>query len=321
MRAALACVAAVAVAGPAPAGAATETTDPTGRGLQVLTGREAILLDQARRSDEAARARGLALYRLFRRSPGSPGGVADVDRTQGDRAAQAATTPAHLTSADAWRLAAVLERDLREARLVRDELQRVRAERARLEKLTALAAVDEARAPLAKLTAGALGRPVAGRVVTPFGVGKDVATGAWLFRPAVALAARPREAIVAPVAGRVVRVAGSVTGAPAVVIAAARGLTVIVDGFGSVAVGPGEDVMRGQVLGRAGGAFDDGAGAPGGAGPAEPRAGARARGGDTGSSQVRVVRFEVWRARQPVDPMALVGPSPKATASGAVAAR
>ena len=125
-------------------------------------------------------------------------------------------------------------------------------------------------------------RPVAGALVTPFGVGRDGATGAWLFRAAASFAAKPSELVRSPADARVARVAGSVAGGAAVVLSLAasaaqpEGWTVVVSGLASVAVAPGETVGRGEALGTA------------------------------RAAPASTVRVETWRGRSPVDPAAVL---------------
>ncbi|MES1205091.1 MAG: M23 family metallopeptidase [Pseudomonadota bacterium] len=231
-------------------------SEPNGPGLQLLGAREAILREQSERARRSARARALHLYRLLAVPP--PAG------TVGGRSVPLA--------------AAVLRRDLEEARLLKGELDRVRAERASLDREAARRAVSSrAFAEPAAVPAGAFLSPVSGGVVRPFGVARDAATGAWLFRAAASLAARAGETVRCPADGRVVRVADSVAGGAAVVLAHDQDRwTTVISGLDSVAVAPGETVRRGESLGSS------------------SRAGASP------------VRLETWRGRTPVDPASLL---------------
>ncbi|MEO8214876.1 MAG: hypothetical protein ABI560_16865, partial [Myxococcales bacterium] len=208
--------------------------EPNGRGLQLLGGREAILLEQTEHARQAARLRAVTLYRLLRvvgQEPHITGTAGGAESRGGARAVALAT--------------AVLARDLEEARSLRGELERVRSERTAL----STSAVHRARGPgradgalLVDASAGtspsgscesgcdatptalpeptpAFLRPVSGTLITPFGVGRDRATGAWIFRAAATFGVSAREIVRSPAAGRVVRVADSVAGGVAVVVA------------------------------------------------------------------------------------------------------
>lgn len=252
------------------------TLEPNGRGLQLLGGREAILLEQSERAREAARTRALILYRLLRtaaveRAVTGPATRGDAGRRVDARAVALATT--------------VLARDLGEARALKAELDRVRAERASLRDMPEEREVTDPASPRSQASASASAsapaflRPVAGSVLTPFGVGRDTATGAWIFRAAASFAAAPDEPVRSPTDGRVVRVAGSLAGGAAVVLARADvgdRWTFVMSGLGSVAVAPGEIVRRGDPVGRA----------PGRSGSA--------------------LRIETWHGRAPVDPAAVL---------------
>lgn len=240
--------------------------EPTGRGRMVLDAREAVLGQQASAAERAARARALTLYRVLRlaaieRRGGATAG--DSDRL-GGRAVALGT--------------AVLERDLVEARSLRDEWRRVRALRGTLDAAATQDAGDTDRSPprVIAARAPALVRPVAGAIAAPYGVTRDAVTGAWLFRAAVAFAARPGEAVRCPVGGRVMRVEPSLAGGEGVVVEAdAHGWTVILSGLAAVSVTPGQSLQKGERLGRAEGH--------------------------------RPVRLETWRGRTPVDPAGLLG--------------
>lgn len=238
--------------------------DPQGRGLQLLAEREAIVARQTRLAAQSARARGLALYRLVlaakaeRRSPDGDGGR----ERPGGRALSIG--------------AAVLSRDLREARLFQGELERVRDERRRVAAFSVATASSQpdsggsSRGPTVRLLP-----PVAGRLINGFGVARDEATRSWLFRTTAAFAARANEPVRAGADGRVVTVAEDVGGGSAVVIAHEQGLRTIVSGLGTVTVSEGAVVRRGAALGTA---------------PPLPS----------------LVRIEIWRGRQTVDPAALL---------------
>jgi len=232
------------------------TLEPSGRGVQLLGQREAILLEQSERARRSARARGLRLYRLLAGEPAEQVGAREI----------ALAT-------------AVLARDLIEARALRGELDRVRAERASLRDLPdeGLRTGQPKQAETDRPRRWFL-QPVAGSLLTPFGVARDPGTGAWIFRAAATYAAHPGETVSSPTAARVMRVASSVAGGAAVVLAEepGSGWTSVVSGLASVAVAPGELVGRGDPLGR----VDEGA--PG------------------------AVRVEIWRGRTPIDPASVL---------------
>ena len=234
--------------------------DPQGRGLQLLAEREAVVSRQTRGAEQSARARGLALYRL-------------VLAAKAERRSTNADRPGGRAIAIG---AAVLSRDLREARLYQDELGRVREERRRAVAVAATVSVTEPEdVTSARGSPAALLPPVTGRLVNGYGVARDEATRAWLFRTSAAFAARAGEPVRAPTDGRVVRVAADVAGGLAIVLEHAPGLQTIVSGLGSVTLGEGTFVHRGGPLGLA---------------PPVPA----------------LVRLEVWRGRQAVDPAPLL---------------
>ncbi|MEP6655424.1 MAG: hypothetical protein ABJA82_18815 [Myxococcales bacterium] len=267
--------------------------EPNGRGLQLLGGREAILLEQTEHARQAARLRAVTLYRLLRvvgQEPHITGTAGGGESRVGARAVALAT--------------AVLARDLEEARLLRAELERVRSERSAVSTSPASVGTSpsgscesgcDATPAAPRGPTPAFLRPVSGTLITPFGVGRDRATGAWIFRAAATFGVSARETVRSPAAGRVVRVADSVAGGVAVVLTipgakAAKSdesdgpdartgsptWTVVLSGLDSAAVAPGEDVARGAPLGTA---------------PVGPGA---------------AVRVETWRGRSPVDPAAVL---------------
>lgn len=308
--------------------------EPNGRGLQLLGGREAILLEQTEHARQAARLRAVTLYKLLRvvgQEPHITGMAGGAESRGGARAVALAT--------------AVLARDLEEARLLRAELERVRSERTAL----STSAVRRARgpgradgAPLVDASAGtsssgscesgcdatpaaprepspAFLRPVSGTLITPFGVGRDRATGAWIFRAAATFGVSAREIVRSPAAGRVVRVADSVAGGVAVVVAIpgassdspeavtappSRGIAPSRpqnDGDGAglrelsrARPSPGSTwtvVLSGLDSAAVAPGEDVARGAPLGTAPAGPGA---------------AVRVETWRGRSPVDPAAVL---------------
>ena len=274
------------------------TVDPNGRGIQLLGAREAILLEQSARAQQGARARALALYRLLRFAAvergaealetGAGAGATRAQGRQGGRAVALGT--------------AVLDRDLSEARQLRAELDRVRAERGNLR--TGAGSEDRPgagsedrpgagseggpgegeaipRLPRSSPPSSWFLRPVFGAVVIPFGVARDPATGAWIFRAAASFAARATEPVRSPGSGRIIRVADSIAGGVAVVLAHDKDRwTSVVSGLGAVRVTPGDLVRRGDVLGIAASDSSGRSGSP--------------------------VRIETWCRRSPVDPASVL---------------
>jgi len=253
--------------------------DPAARGVQLLQAREGALDSQAALASATARRRGRLLYRLLlhdaaerRSGPVQvPGAEVSGGAPPGGRAIALAV--------------AVLARDLEEAAALRDELERVREER------RSVAAAADVMASSPGLPEGAapatLRVPVAGSIVTSWGVARDQATGGWSFRTAEGYATVPGSAVVAPAEGRVARVTDDVAGGRAVVLAHPGGLTTVLAGLATVAVAPRDLVRAGGVVGTAG-----------------------AR-----------VQLEVWRGRTPIDPASLLaagsGRGPRATAARA----
>lgn len=241
-------------------------TEPVGRGRLVLEAREAVLREQTERAERAARRRGRDLYRVLR--------FATLER----RAGAAGDGVPHLGGRAVALGSAVLERDLAEARSLRAEWERVRAAREALSATGPAPVAPTARGARVPVRLPRLARPVAGPVNAPYGLARDVETNAWTFRTAIGFRSSPGESVRSPLAGRVVRVAPSLAGGDAVVLASdADGWTVIVSGLAEVAVTQGAAVQRGDTLGRA---------------PSPPA-------GDA-------LRLELWRGRVPVDPAALL---------------
>jgi len=239
-----------------------------GRGRMLLDARETVLGEQARRAEQAARARALTLYRVLR--------LAGIERRGGTPAGDAGRLGGRAVALGS----AILERDLAEARSLRAEWRRVRAVRGTLDAASAADAAGAERSPPRIIAAVAPGlvRPVTGAITAPFGVARDGASGAWFFRTAISFAARSTEPVRCPAGGRVVRVEPSLAGGQAVVIEAdAHGWTFIISGLGAVSVTPGQSLQKGETVGRA----------------EEQRA--------------ATVRLETWRGRTPVDPAALLG--------------
>lgn len=271
------------------------SADPAGRGLHLLRDREGILAVQANLAERTARARGRRLYRLL--LLGAAERVAGIERGE----ARAQEGPAGRSGGRAISLSvAVLDRDLREAGVLRAELARVRQER----EAAASSAADQAPTgvtpppdatpppagappPAASASPSGLSplstppprmlAPVPGPPVLPFGVARDDSTGAWIFRAAAGFAAKPKQPVRATSDGRVERIESDGADGLAVVLSHAGGWTTVLSGLGAVVVSPREGVARGGIIGFA------------------PRAG--------GSG---IVRVEVWRGRQPMDPVALL---------------
>jgi len=253
--------------------------DPAGRGLQLLQARETALGSQTAQAGETARQRGRMLYRLLLHEAAERRSGAPHEPARGQ---QPGTAPGGRAIALG---VAILARDLDEAAMLRDELARVREERR-------LAAEGLARAggggpPPAANGAEKLRPPVAGPMTVSWGVARDDATGGWLFHTATGWSPRPGAPVVAPADGRVARVVPDVGGGWALVLAHPGGLTSVLGGLDSVAVGPREVVRRGALLGSAGVS----------------------------------VRLEVSRGRTPVDPAGLLTAAGGRSSASAVAAK
>lgn len=267
------------------------SADPAGRGLHLLRDRESILEVQANLAERTARERGRLLYRLL--LLGAAERVAGVERGE----ARAQDGPAGRSGGRAISLAvAVLDRDLREAAVLRAELARVRQER----EAAASSAADQAPtgatpppAPAGEPPPAASASPpdhspvfpppprmlapVPGPPVLPFGVARDDSTGAWIFRAAAGFATKPKQPVRATADGRVKRIESDGADGLAVVLSHAGGWTSVLSGLGAVVVSPRDGVGRGGLIG-----FAPGAGGSG------------------------IVRVEVWRGRQPMDPVTLL---------------
>lgn len=276
-------VAALTAGGGGSALAAGPTGDPSGRGMQLLRDRESIVAAQATGAALTARARGRMLYRLLllaaaERDTGSgrsAGG--DPDRSgSGGRAISLAL--------------AVLDRDLHEAAELRAELGRVRLEEAAAATSPEEAALPGAmpapdgatptgRASPVDRTASSVQMlaPVPGAPALQFGVVHDDSTGAWLFRTAAGFRTKPRQSVRAPADGRVERVEADGGSGWAVVLSHGGGWITVLGGLGTVTVSPRVAIRRGEVLGLA------------------PGRGATA-----------ILRVELWRGRQPIDPMSVL---------------
>ena len=221
--------------------------DPTARGLQLLRARESALESQTAQATATARRRGRMLYRLL---------LHEAAERRSDASVQESASPSSDVDAQgpggrAIALGiAVLGRDLHEAAALRDELDRVRVERRE--------AVGAAGASVAGGVAtgadgpGKLRAPVAGPIVAPWGVTRDEATGAWLFRAAADYAPAVGVPVIAPADGRVARIADDVGSGRALVLVHAGGLTTVLGGLSTVAVAPHQLVRAGAVVGAAG---------------------------------------------------------------------
>jgi len=250
------------------ASAPENARDPVGRGGQLLGGREAALVSQTQETNARARTRAMWLYRVLKVRAGEPAwGGSDV---ASGRAVALAT--------------AVLARDLDEASTLQSELERVRAQRAILALKSSRSETDSSRTAPSLFAGGAATKPVAGPLLTPFGVSREPITGAWMFRAAATYAAAASEPVRAPASGRVVRVTNSVAGGAALVLSHAGGWTSIVSGMTSVRVAEGDEVGFGDDVGTAfPGRTDNGA-----------------------ICAVPPIRVELWHGRTPMDPAAFL---------------
>jgi murein DD-endopeptidase MepM/ murein hydrolase activator NlpD len=240
-------VVALALTGASRAAEAPGAGSRTERDVAMLGAREATLAEQAAGARASARWRARALYRLVLAARALP----VVTRARAINAAVRA-----------------LERELGEARTLAAERELVRAERA----ATTADGAPEVGAP------PALGLPVAGPVLARFGPAVDRETGLLLTRAGVRLGASALQAVRAPGAGFVVRVAAEPEGLT-VVLDHGGGWTSLVGGLSRVTVSVGDSLVGGQRLGA----------------PA------------SAAGAVGFVTFEVWRGRRPVDPLLLLG--------------
>ena len=244
----------IADAGPAPT--PTETLDAA---LERLAQREIALGDQTRTAWGSARRRARALFRMNRLRDGA------FVSEPGARAATARLVAASVIA---------LRRDVGESKVLRAELDRVRAERTALAK----AGGDINRGRVQPPRAGSMTAPVGGPVVGEFGSWREPVTGVRLRRPGVQLLARGGEPVRAVQAGTVRRIERAPNGSVAIVVSHPGRWTSIVTGLREAGVSPGDTVGGGQVLGYAGRTLD---GAP-------------------------VVGLELWRGRTAVDPRPLL---------------
>ncbi len=231
--------------------------DPPPPSGDTLAAREMILVNQVGFARGTARWRARELYRLLQNPAGDEGhptALAPVDRA---RAVVAGLN--------------ALPRDRQEEAALAKELAQTHAERA---------AIVEA-APASETAAAvtmAFVSPVEAGVESGFGPARDAGSGVWLFRSGLHLRARASEAVRAPEAGVVQRIADDDGGARSIVIAHAGGWVSILGGLAvEPGVAAGQAVTRGQSVGHA--------------------AGARPHDG---------VSWELWRHRALVDPATVV---------------
>jgi len=138
-------------------------------------------------------------------------------------------------------------RDLAEHKLLQGELAATAAAERRLGVEAALAAA--AAAP--PLAPDSLRRPVRGYVSLHYGIGRDAATRARVFRRGVELANPAGDRVHAPLPGRVLY-AGPVRGlGVGVILDHGQGTTTVLGGLARAAVAAGAGVERGDVVGEA----------------------------------------------------------------------
>jgi murein DD-endopeptidase MepM/ murein hydrolase activator NlpD len=250
-------LAASLTARPAPA-------SPERAAAERLRARQTTLEGALAERDARARSGALAAYRLARRRALGAGGAAP------QRLEETVATDAALLA---------LGRHADEARRLRDELARVRADRAALEGAL-VATPDAAPAPDgdSETFLAAAVPPVRGTLVGAAGVREDPATGVTLRHAGVTILARANEEARAPAAGRVARVEPLPQGGWAVVVAHEGRWVSVLAGLREPRVTAGAEVAAGAPVGLVGRTLD---GAP-------------------------VVAFELWRARRPVDPRPLL---------------
>lgn len=225
--------------------------------LDRLATREQLIGQQERAARTHARAQARAAYRLVRQR--ELGFARDIENRRRD--------------AQALDLALLtLARTVGEARILGDELTRLRQERRSLEAHAARPTADEP--PALPRARAAFAWPVRGPVVGHPGLRRDPASNTELENRALEILARMNESVDAPAAGAVRRVELLPQGGFAVVLEHTAGWTSVVSGLRDIAVAAGEVVARGQPLGLAGRNLD---GAP-------------------------VISWELWRGRTAVDP-------------------
>jgi murein DD-endopeptidase MepM/ murein hydrolase activator NlpD len=221
--------------------------DPARPIIDRLRAREAFLAQHWVAANEAARRQALSAYRLARRR--QVGFLGDPSRRRQD--------------AEAVDLAmTVVQRSMLEARLNKDELAGVRAERESLE--SNLARRTPGQPPGKAILASSIipglsrmfARPVPGSVVGAPGVRRDPATNAQLRQDGVRILARLNDPVRAVRKGMVRRVAGLPQGGFGVVTAHADGWVSILTGLREVTVTEGQSVDQGRILGRAGRTLD-----------------------------------------------------------------
>ncbi|HEY2900567.1 MAG TPA: M23 family metallopeptidase [Polyangia bacterium] len=260
---------AVAAAAEPPAGAVdTPESDSPPRLRDTLGIREMILVNQVGFARGTARWRARELYRLLQ----------NPVREDGQRLAPSDRARAVVASLNA------LKRDRQEQAALVRELDEVRVQRSAAARAAPAAAAGQADpdAPAtpsssSSLPAPAFVVPVEGVVASPFGPARDAASGVWLFHPGLRWRGREGEAVRAPEAGVVQRVADA-DGGRAVVIRHAGNWISIVGGLRDVTASVGQSVTRGQVVGHAAG------------NPGEPDG----------------VTLELWHRRAAVDPASVL---------------
>jgi septal ring factor EnvC (AmiA/AmiB activator) len=171
---------------------------------------------------------------------------------------------------------AALGRGLAEARILIDELARVRSEQFALN-LARSRQVDTA-SPTTSEPLRRFARPVRGAMVGEPGIRRDSPTGTELRRDGIELLARLNEPVRAVAAGVIRLVEALPEGGYAVVTQHPSGWVTVLSGMRDVAVATGEPVELGETLGLAGRNLDGAA----------------------------VVTLEIWRNRRSVDPRRLV---------------
>jgi murein DD-endopeptidase MepM/ murein hydrolase activator NlpD len=166
-----------------------------------------------------------------------------------------------------------------EAQSLREELDRVKAER------HALADASRRQPPPDDVDDAGLRirRPVRGSVVGSPGVRLDPMTGAEVRQDALQILARMNDPVFPPAVGTVRRVERLPQGGYAVVTDHGPGWVSVIAGLREPAVVPGESVGPDVPLGLAGRNLDGAV----------------------------VISFELWHARQPVDPLALLRHPPR----------
>ena len=234
------------------------------RSRDTLAVREMILVNQVGFARGTARWRAREIYRLLQDPVGGDGHTLRA----GDRAR------AVVAGLNAFR------RDRQEQAALASELAAVRGERAVVARATPTFEGGDPGATGAAgpaLPAPAFVAPVDGSIASAFGPAREPSGGVWLFHPGVRWRVRAGDAVRAPEAGVVRRIADS-DGRRTIVLQHAGSWITIVGGLHDVTIGVGQTVTRGQVVAHASG----------------------------GAGEREGVTLEIWHRRVAIDPVTVL---------------